>query len=436
MKLEIPFINKAPVSEWVLKFQSFLPSGRHADILNRIQSSLLLFDNTLINTATGATEDLATEGDTVFADALAKAARKLCRRGDEDNVLLLLPPADFAATSYHLNLSGEKLLRSALELQAHTLIPAYEEDLLLAVNANHQEGVAFWYNENAANRLFRAFEREGLFLGAIMPRSLALLEKADNVDEDRNLLINDEEGGDITLLQTKGNAVRRLLTVNRADLDQEVFARQWDIESSQLKGEAVKNMNSLADWQTLRRTINAVPEFCFFAAGALDEEKRIDRARKSKAGLAVAAVLILLLFTPFVSNWLTIRQLQRELTRVQEMTEEPRRLQAAIFDMNEEWGALDEYPDQHVGEVLVSLNDIIKSSLTSFSINKGVIDISGSANDPAFLVEQLAEKEEFYNVSQSTSSRGAGSQFGIRLNLSSVNFPAYEQKYPVINQGR
>jgi len=133
---------------------------------------------------------------------------------------------------------------------------------------------------------------------------------------------------------------------------------------------------------------------------------------------------------------LTIRDLQNELERVQEMTAEPRRLQASIFDMEEEWGAMDEYPDQDIANVMVSLNEVIQSSLTSFSINEGVIDITGSTDDPAYLVELLAEKEEFYNVGQSTNTRGGGSQFGIRMNLSSVDFEAYEEKYPIISQGR
>jgi len=78
----------------------------------------------------------------------------------------------------------------------------------------------------------------------------------------------------------------------------------------------------------------------------------------------------------------------------------------------------------------------VQSSLTSFSMNKGVIDISGSTDDPAYLVELLAQREEFFNVAQSTNTRGGGAQFGIRMNLSSTDFEAYEEKYPVISQGR
>ena len=171
-------------------------------------------------------------------------------------------------------------------------------------------------------------------------------------------------------------------------------------------------------------------------AGAIVEERRIDFARKSKVAMGIAACLVLLLFAPFVANWMTLRELQQDLEVAEMQSEEPRMHQASIFDMEQEWGALYEYPDQRVTEVLVSLNQVIQSSLTSFSINKGVIDITGSTSDPAYLMELLAEREEFNNVSQSSQSRAGGSQFGLRMNLSGVDFGEYEEKYPVITQGR
>ncbi len=430
----IPFLDKIPTSDIGLKIRSLLPVRRHSDIFNRIDISLLLFDNTLVNTANGESEEISLTEDGSFPEAMARAARRLAR-GDKHNILLLLPTADFVATAYHMNLASEKMIRSALELQAQSLIPAYEENLLLAVNAAQQEGVALWFNEQEANRLFRAFAHEDLFLGAIMPRSLAVLGAADD-DDLKTMLINDEEGSNISFLQVRTNAVRRLLTVNRRDLEQEVFARQWEIETSQLKGDAVRNMTSMDDWKALKRRVQPLPEYSFLPAGAIAEQKRISFARNSKVAMAATAVVVLLLFAPFIARWLELRGVLDDLETAQVMSAEPRALQASIFDMEEEWGALYEYPDQEVAQVLVSLNSVIQSSLTSISINKGVVDITGSTNDPAYLVELLSEREEFNNVSQSTSTRGAGSQFGIRLNLTNVDFEDYEEKYPARTQGR
>lgn len=434
MNMGIPLLDKIPVRELGLKVQAFLPSGNHSELVSDIDFSLLLYDKSLINTTNGNTAEISPLGEEHFFDAMARTARTLQLQNEKDRLLLLLPTNDFIATAFNMNVGGEKLVRSALELQSHSLIPAYDEDLLLAVNARSQEGVALWFNEGETNRLFRAFEKQGLFLSAIMPRSLALVEPQS--DEARVILINDEEGETLSFLQVKGDSILRLLTVNKADLEQDVFAKQWELETGQLKGEVVKNMTTMEDWQALNRVVEPLAEYCFFPAGAVEEEKRISFARKTRIGGVVAACLVLLIFAPFISNWLTIRDLQNELERVQEMTAEPRRLQASIFDMDEEWGAMEEYPDQDVANVLISLNQVIQSSLTSFSINKGVIDITGSTDDPAYLVELLAEKEEFFNVGQSTNTRGGGSQFGIRMNLSSVDFDAYEEKYPPLSQGR
>jgi hypothetical protein len=195
-------------------------------------------------------------------------------------------------------------------------------------------------------------------------------------------------------------------------------------------------MTALADWQAIGKTVVPVPEYCFLPAGALAEERRLGFARKSKIAMGIAAGLVLLLFAPFVVNGLTLRGLQQELAATEELSAEPRSLQASIFDMEQGWGALYEYPDQHVGDVLVSLNEVIQSSLTSFAINKGVVDITGTANDPAYLVELLSQQEAFYNVGQSSRTRGGGAQFGIRLNLSSVDFERYEEKYPSVTQNR
>jgi hypothetical protein len=107
--------------------------------------------------------------------------------------------------------------------------------------------------------------------------------------------------------------------------------------------------------------------------------------------------------------------------------------------MEDEWGVIAEFPRQDVASILLTLNTLIDSSLSTFSINKGVVDITGFAQDPALLIEQLAELEDFYNVGQSRSSSGGnsaarGDRFGIRFNINGVDFPAYETKYPASQQ--
>jgi hypothetical protein len=114
-----------------------------------------------------------------------------------------------------------------------------------------------------------------------------------------------------------------------------------------------------------------------------------------------------------------------------------RQSQAAVYQMEDEWGVVAEYPRQDVGSILLTLNQLIDSSLSSFEIDKGEVEITGFAQDPALLIEQLAEREDFFNVRQSSSSSGdnrssRGERFSIRFNVSGVDFPGYAEKYPVV----
>ena len=144
MKLAIPLFDKLPFRELGLKAQSLLPSGRNRETLKRVDASLLLFDHTLINTENGKTEEVTNAADEAQELALARAARRLLPAGqDNRHILLMLPTTEFATTSYQMQVMGEKMIRSALELQSHTLIPAYDEKLLLAVNASKPGGSGF-----------------------------------------------------------------------------------------------------------------------------------------------------------------------------------------------------------------------------------------------------------------------------------------------------
>jgi hypothetical protein len=115
-----------------------------------------------------------------------------------------------------------------------------------------------------------------------------------------------------------------------------------------------------------------------------------------------------------------------------------RESQAAVIALENQWGAVLDYPRQDVSGMLLILNSFIDNSLSSFTLARGVVDISGYTQDPALLIEQLSEREEFHGVSQSRSSASAsgarGDRFSIRMNVSNVDFPDYEARYPAMPQ--
>lgn len=418
--------------------RSVYAASAHKDILAGIDTSLVVVDSHLINTANGEYRPIAAEEDgTTRVEQIALSAKALLQgREQTASILLLLPPADFVSTRFALGITGDTMLRSALKLQAHTLIPAYDEDLLLGVNGASPEGVALWYPSRHAHALFLAFQAQGLFLAAIMPRTLALLQTHPLAGEQ---ILIDEDEQHVTQLVCRDDVILAQLGISLGDLQQEEFATQWQTETARLPPAAKFRSTGMAYWSSLRQTLQGHESYSFFAAGA---EKRgrdlLLRKQRKVAGIA-AAVLVVALCLPFLSNWLQIFGLNRQVDNWRDESALARAAQANVFAMEEEWGAIAEFPRQDVAGVLLTLNQLIDSSLTAFSINKGLVDIQGFAQDPALLMEQLAEHEKFYNVGQSRSSslgnvEARGDRFGLRFSLDGVDFPAYERKYPAVEQ--
>lgn len=417
--------------------RSLHAASAHKDILAAIDTSLVVVDSSLINTANGESRQIASEDGTTTAEQIALSAKALLHgRGETASIMLLLPPDDFVSTRFALGITGEKMLRSALKLQAHTLIPAYDEDLLLGVNGASPEGVALWYPTRQANALFHAFQAQGLFLAAIMPRTLALLQTHPLAGEQ---ILIDEDSQHLTQLLCRDGVILAQLGISLSDLGQPEFASQWEAETARLPPAPKFRSAGLHYWSGLRQTLQGHESYTFFAPGAEKFGRDLLRHKQRKfAGIAAAALLVILCL-PFISNWLQIFGLERQVESLREQSAAARSAQANVFAMEEEWGAVVEFPRQDVAGVLLTLNQLIDRSLTAFTLNRGVVDIQGFAQDPALLIEQLAEHEGFYDVGQSRSSslgnaEARGDRFGIRFSLNGVDFPAYEANYPAVQQ--
>ena len=428
-------LDKLSLQELGNAVRSLYDASAHREILERVDTSLVLVDGVLINTLSGEYRQAADDGQKPQAAEIAAAARELLpTRDTPPSILLLLPPADFAVTRFNLALSGDKLRRSALKLQAHALIPAYEEDLLLGLHSGgSNEGVALWYPARQANALFTAFEEQGLFLAALMPRTLALLQLHEGTGDE---VLLDEDARHTTLVESKQGSVRGLLSLRQVDLQQEAFAAQWHSELAKA-GPVTLQASGPSAWRELRRSIRPLTPYCYFATGAEKAGRDLIAHNQRRVFNIAAGVLVAALFLPFLNNWVQIQILESRVENLREESTAARQSQAAVFAMEDEWGAVAEYPRQDVGKVLLSLNELIVDSLSSFEIDRGVVEITGFAQDPAFLIEQLAEREDVFNVGQSGTSTGdnsssRGERFSIHFNISGVDFPGYEQKYPVV----
>jgi hypothetical protein len=436
-------VDKLTLPELGASLRQWSAASAQRQLLSSIDTTLALHGDLLVNCANGETRRLSADGEPELARRLARAARSLLpKREQAPHILLLLPPSHFIATRFKLALQGESLLRSALSLQAPSLLPAFDEALLLAVSGQRGEGVALWYPAAQASALYQAFAGEGLQLVALQPRVLA----AAATLPDASGLLLDEDAQQLTLVQVQDGVVRAWHAMHRRDLADPELKSQWEAELAALGSDsplpdaaaaqpaAVIQPLAQSWWTALRQEPAALPGYAFHPAGALERGRQL-LAQQQRRRLALAAgVVVGLLILPFVSNALRIALLQREVAALQEASSEARRSQSAVYQLEEVWGPLADYPRQDVGSLLLTLNGLMEHSLTSFTLNKGVVDISGYAADPALLIEQLAELEQFHGVGQSRGTSGGGNatrgdRFGIRMQVSGVDFPAYESRY-------
>src|SRR5690606_26682177 len=177
------------------------------------------------------------------------------------------------------------------------------------------------------------------------------------------------------------------------------FSEQWQAEVAKI-GAVTRHARGAETWRELRRVVRTQAPYSFFPAGAEQTGRELVSHRQRRVLNIAAAVVVAALFLPFLNNWVQVQILESRVENLREASADARAAQAAVYQMEDEWGVVAEYPRQDVSRVLLTLNELIDSSLSSFEIDKGVVDISGFAQDPALLIEQLAEREDFYNVSQ------------------------------------
>jgi hypothetical protein len=111
-----------------------------------------------------------------------------------------------------------------------------------------------------------------------------------------------------------------------------------------------------------------------------------------------------------------------------EMSAEPRQDQAIVVNFENEWGAINDFPDQGVREAMFSLQGVLSPErLSSLEISEGLIKIQGTSTEPQALLERLEQNPVFTEVIFSRATNN--SRYYIDLRLNTVNFEAYMVRY-------
>lgn len=430
-------------SQWREQLTAYLPpqlrtliqgaSGR--DLVKKIETSFLLFDDKIVHLESrDAVEIQGTDAQSIAAACAELLAGFSAEQRKECVALLLLPANFFVATTTTMPGVAKENLVSALKIQAESILPSLEEPLTLAINPQSvtqgDEHLALWMLDATLSDLFDAFEEKEIFLAVVKPRFMNGIgenvhDTNDKSDEKTRIL--DVDATTETCATIEGGILKSLLHVRKQDLQQEVFQQQWQDTLAQGSSENTVELNGASDYFS-RLDVQANQEYCFFPYGALNATRRTAQGKQYIAAAAAVVAMLFIAAVPFILQSYEFRSLAATLEMRREMASDARQDQAAVVSFENEWGLINDFPEQRLRDAMFTLQNILRpDTLTSMEVAEGLIKIQGSSNEPQAILQRLEQDPMFTEV---VFSRATNNQrYYIDLRISTVNFEGYMVRY-------
>jgi len=393
---------------------------------------LILHGNTLIP---ARCEELVAQHNqmllNITPDEIAQAARLLLPSTTaQARIALALPGKEFAATSLTLPPTiAETSLKSAVRLQLSTLLPSYTKPLLIAIRPQMKgkPTVALWMPTQVAEDLFQAFEKVGLFLAYILPRPLIALPPNSTAI----VQLYDEDEESISCFEWSGVAIERWLYVPKADCEDEEFKTQLtEIIANFSEDDTQITKNKLEDWENLPMPSSIIYGYSFVPPSTLTRMIASARTKTRRNVIIIAAVVILLIIMGVGALKRYEYRLERWLGQLQNRTLDVSRLRNEVDTISRDIAPIKEFPRQEVVQILQRLDSLIKPTdrwITSFTIDKGEVEIKGFSPNPERLVQMLGSEPMFEGASFNQPRQGEN--FSIRFKLRDLNIGEYWKKY-------
>lgn len=419
------------LNQWRESLKHQLPPGLRAavyggskrELLKQIDVTLLIYNNIVINLESGQHASLQQDGLS-DAESLALASSQIVTINDTDSsILLLLPAAEFVATTVTMPGLNKEALASALQLQADSLLPSFDEKLALVVCPAEaeldQSTIALWISENRLESLFQAFAANQMFLASVAPRPLSLADAAGNL----NLVEVDEHTA--TAVVMENGILSSWLQTSKQDLGQEIFLKQWQQSIGPAEGRLdLSKENATNVYQQSTTTRTASRDYYFFPSSALDAKQQVEKGKRVVLGIAAAAIVLFVCALPFLAQTFEMRSLERSLESQQALSINAREDRAVVQNFEDEWGLINDFPEQDVREAMFTLQNVLSpDQLTSMEISEGLIQIEGESSDPQAILQRLEQHPLFTEVVFSRATNN--SRYYIDLRLSTVNFEGY-----------
>ncbi|MCG8413341.1 MAG: hypothetical protein MI746_03885 [Pseudomonadales bacterium] len=369
----------------------------------------------------------AANEESLSPEAIAQAAGSLLNQNSgPTKIELLLPPSEFLATSQIMPGVSTENLVSALELQRETLLPSYEQALSIAVvgsvndSMEEQRITALWFSTEKLQTYFTAFHQEGLNLIAVQPRILSTEETAYSFS------LIEEDAEQLTAITVEQGVITQWLQIETADLDQPEFAEQWQTATNSLAD--AKQIDARAADSYAVSPGESEADYRFYPYGALQAQQRVEKGRQLIAAVAVFAGLLLLSSIPFLFQSFELRMANARLESTQNMSADARADQSVVVNFENEWGAINDYPDQQLRQAMFRLQELLGNErLSSLELNEGLIRIQGTSSDPQAILQALEQDPMFTEVVFSRATNNT--RYYIDLRLATVSFEAYMVRY-------
>jgi Tfp pilus assembly protein PilN len=404
------------------------PKPIHSDIC------LIVHNNVLLHTTH---KNLVAQPDESLlnftATELATAARRLLPNTDKrQRLALALPNSEFVATTLQLPAIAEQNLKNAVTLQLPTLLPGVTEPLLLAIQPHpDKQTAALWLTVKRAEELFQAFNKAGLYLYCILPRSILSLPRTTT-----SCQIYDEDDDSITCFEWTGTAIGRWLHLSKNDSNDPEFQSQWLEALTTLKNDLHQEWKTTtAEWQNLPLPPPVAYKYAFVPPGTTLRLTHATQRKKQRLLKIVAAFIGFCVLAAIGTVINYEHNLQKRLTKINSRTFDVRNLKAAVDEIENSIGPIKNFPQQQATAIFQTLNQVIPkdSWIISVHIEASTVKIEGYSPKPDELIGKLLAQPRFTDVAFSQpvqSQKGQPeSKFGINFKLKDINFKDYWLEY-------
>jgi len=265
----------------VFSVSTFFKTDESQELLNTVDTHLLIWDHELRNLQTGESAELVD----LDAETIAVAAKQLSSGSGKNkrssHIALYLSNVEFVATEYELPEMAIQNVSSALKYQVSELMPAYPGELMLAVNHSEarEKNIAIWLDYNRTELLFSAFRQQSIELSAIIPRiMLTTLLKNDHTKKNQQQQYRELDENSLLQVTFNQQDLLQWRRISRGDMQDKVYFEQWEQESEVLSD--IHPIENADFWSSIDSNQIELLPYAFFPESARHNLKKHSRLKK------------------------------------------------------------------------------------------------------------------------------------------------------------